>query len=153
MATRSQQSAGYAERLWVPWWWWLLAGLTVAILGAEVHIGLGTLTALVTYAVLGVATAALLLRWAFPVTVDARALTVAGRELPRAQITEVQVIPKEQARRLLADHPDASAVVLLRGYAPQVVFVASDGSSDVPGYLLFSSRHPDELAAALEDAP
>lgn len=141
--------ARFAERLWVPWWWWPVAGVTVAILGAEVHLGLGWVAALVTYVVLGAATAALLLRWAYRVRVDGDALTVGPHRVELARVTDVTVLPRTEARRALADHPDATAVVLLRGYPRHAVFVATDGAAGAPGYLLFSTRRPDELAAAL----
>ncbi|MQA01493.1 MAG: DUF3093 family protein [Streptosporangiales bacterium] len=151
MATQPDEAAGFAERLWVPWWWWPVAGVTVAILGAEVHLGLGPLAAVLTYLVLGATTAALLVRWAFPVRVDRDTLAVGTHRVELARVTGVTVIERTEARRALADHPDATAVVLLRGYARHAVFVTTDGAAGAPGYLLFSTRRPDEVAAALDE--
>lgn len=140
---------GFSERLWVPPWWWAVAALTIAVLGAEVHLGLGQVVAVVTYGVLGLVGAALLVRWSAPVRVESGQLRAGSHRVPLARITDVQVINRADTRGLLAARPDASAVVLLRGYVRYAAYIATDGRDGAPGYLLVSTRRPTELAATL----
>ena len=140
--------AGFSERLWVPWWWWLLAAAVVTMLGPYVYLGFGVLVAAVTYTVLAGATALLLVRWAHAVRVDGGVLHAASSAVPIARVTDVRVLSRDDARDVLAGWPEPSAVVLLRGYVREVVYVATDGE-DTPAYLLISSRRPNELAAAV----
>lgn len=146
------QPPTYAERLWMPWWWWVIAALVVALLGAELHIGLGWVAATVTYVVFGVLAAGFLLRWALRIRVGGD-LTAGRHTVPLSRITEVRVLERADTRDVLSSRPETSAVVLLRGYVRQVVYVGTDGSDGAPAYLLLSSRHPVELAAALVGGP
>jgi hypothetical protein len=140
-------SQGYRERLWVPWWWWPLAAVVIALLGAEIHIGLGWVVAVVTYAVLGAFVVVLLLRHSVLVGVHDGVLTAGRFRVPVAEVTGARVLDRDDVRQLLARRPDATAVVIVRGYLPRVVYLTVETEAGGT-YWLVSSRHPDELAAA-----
>ncbi|HEX6447341.1 MAG TPA: DUF3093 family protein [Streptosporangiales bacterium] len=141
------QAQGYRERLWVPWWWWPLAVVVIALLGAEIHIGLGWVVAVVTYAVLAASVVVLLLRHSVRIGVHDGVLTAGRFRVPVADVTGARVIDREHVRPLLARSPDPTAVVLVRGYLSRVVYLTVDTEAG-GSYWLLSSRHPDELAAA-----
>lgn len=137
----------YRERLWVPWWWWLVAGAVIALLGAEIHIGLGWVVAVVTYAVLGAFVVVMLLRHSVSVGVGDGVLTAGRYRVPLDAVTDARVLDRDDVRGVLARRPDADAVVLVRGYLRRVVYLAVE-TEEGASYWLVSSRHPDELAAA-----
>lgn len=138
---------GYRERLWVPWWWWPLAAVVIALLGAEIHIGLGWVVAVVTYAVLAGFVVVMLLRHSVRVAVQDGMLTAGRFRVPLAAVTETRVLDRDDVRQVLARRPDQTAVVLVRGYLRRVVYLGVQTESG-GSYWLVSSRHPDELAAA-----
>lgn len=140
-------SAGYSERLWVPWWWWPLAAVVIALLGAEIHVGLGWVVAVVTYAVLVAFVVVMLLRHSLRIEVRDGELRAGRFRVPVTAIMETRVLSRDDIRPLLARRPDPGAVVLVRGYLRRVVYLAVETESG-PSYWLVSSRHPDELAAA-----
>jgi hypothetical protein len=137
----------HRERLWVPWWWWPIAAVVIALLGAEIHIGLGWVVAVVTYAVLTAFVVVLLLRHSVRVDVHDGVLTAGRFRVPLADVTGVRVLDRDHVRQMLARRPDATAVVLVRGYLPRVVYLTVENEAG-GSYWLISSRHPDELAAA-----
>lgn len=139
---------GYRERLWVPWWWWPLAAVVIALLGAEIHIGLGWVVAVVTYAVLGGFVVVLLLRHSLRVAVRDGALEAGRFRIPLTAVRETRVLDRADVRQVLARRPDPDAVVLVRGYVRRVVYLGVETESG-GSYWLVSSRHPDELAAAV----
>lgn len=144
----------FDERLWVPWWWWPVAAVVVALLGAEVHVGLGWTVAVVTYAVLGTFAAVLLLRWGGArIVVTGEALAAAGRRLRLDRVSDVRVLAREDARPVLANRPARADVVLVRGYTSRVVYVAGHDDRDEPAFWLLSTRRPKELVAAIGVVP
>lgn len=140
----------FDERLWVPWWWWLFATVIIALLGAEIHVGLGWVVAVVTYLVLGGLGVALLLRWGSARTqVTDETLQIRAGELPLGHVTDVRVLDRRDSRAVLARQGSRSAMLQVRGYARGLVYVATDGADGLASYWLLSSRRPRELATAL----
>ncbi|MQA77437.1 MAG: DUF3093 family protein [Streptosporangiales bacterium] len=144
-----KEQRAFDERLWVPWWWWPIAAAVIAVLGAELHLGFGPMVAVVIYAALGGLVASLLIRWAVPIRIDGDVLRVGVHRIPLDHVTGVRVLDRADARRVLVDRPDGSAVMIVRGYVARVVHVTTDADGDLPGYLLVSSRRADDLAAAV----
>lgn len=140
-------SRGYRERLWVPWWWWPIAAMVIALLGAEIHVGLGWVVAVITYAVLTAFVVVMLLRHSVRVAVHDDVLTAGRFRVPVAAVNGARVLDRDHVRQLLARRPDATAVVLVRGYLRRVVYLTVETETG-GSYWLVSSRHPDELAAA-----
>ncbi|HLH82014.1 MAG TPA: DUF3093 domain-containing protein [Trebonia sp.] len=141
----------YREHLRVPVSWWLLAVPVIAILGGEVYAGFGGFIPPLVYAVFTAVVAGFLLAWgAATVEVTDGTLRAGGAALPLSQIGEVVVLDERQAALLRGPRADPRARLMLRPYLKRAVYIAlADPGSDVP-YWLVATRHPAELAAAIE---
>ena len=141
----------YRERLRVPVSWWLLAVPVIAILGGEVYAGFGGFIPALIYAVFVVAVAGFLLAWgAASVEVTDGALRAGGATLPLSQIGDVVALDEKQAALLRGPRADPAAHLMLRPYLKRAVYIAlADPGSAVP-YWLVATRHPEELATAIE---
>jgi hypothetical protein len=141
----------YREHLRVPVSWWLLAVPVIAILGGEVYAGFGGFIPPLVYAVFTAVVAGFLLAWgAATVEVADGTLRAGSAALPLSQIGEVVVLDERQAALLRGPRADPRARLMLRPYLKRAVYIAlADPGSDVP-YWLVATRHPAELAAAIE---
>jgi DUF3093 family protein len=141
----------YRERLRVPVSWWLLAVPVIAILGGEVYAGFGGFIPPLIYAVFVAAAAGFLLSWgAASVEVADGALRAGSATLPLSQIGDVVALDEKQAALLRGPRADPAAHLMLRPYLKRAVYVAlADQGSEVP-YWLVATRHPEELATAIE---
>jgi DUF3093 family protein len=141
----------YRERLRVPVSWWLLAVPVIAILGGEVYAGFGGFIPPLIYAVFVAAAAGFLLSWgAATVEVADGALRAGSATLPLSQIGDVVALDEKQAALLRGPRADPAAHLMLRPYLKRAVYIAlADQGSEVP-YWLVATRHPEELATAIE---
>src|SRR5262249_34226341 len=141
----------YRERLRVPVSWWLLAVPVIAILGGEVYAGFGGFIPPLIYAVFVAAVAGFLLAWgAASVEVTDGAVRAGGATPPLRQIGDVAALAGKQAAFLGAPRADPAAHLMLRRYLKRAVYIAlADQGSEVP-YWLVATRHPEELATAIE---
>jgi hypothetical protein len=141
----------YREHLRVPVSWWLLAVPVIAVLGGEVYAGFGGFIPPLIYAVLVVVVAGFLLTWgAAIVEVTDGALRAGGATLPLTEISEVVALDEKQAALLRGPRADPAARLMLRPYLKRAVYIAlADPGSGVP-YWLVATRHPEELATAIE---
>lgn len=141
----------YREHLRVPVSWWLLAVPVIAVLGGEVYAGFGGFIPPLIYAVLVAAVAGFLLAWgAATVEVADGALRVGRATLPLGEISEVVALDEKQAALLRGPRADPAARLMLRPYLKRAVYIAlADPGSEVP-YWLVATRHPQELATAIE---
>jgi hypothetical protein len=167
----------YHERLWVPVSWWLVGLAVIVILGAELAAGFGGPAVAAIYAVLVAGWAALLLSWGRPqVEVAGRELTVGRARLPLAAAGEVSALNRAQTRAIAGPRADPAAFTLIRPYLREAVYIevtepATGGVprrrlrwrrwrvyAEVTGpaagtpYWLVATRHPAELAAAINSA-
>lgn len=145
------QDASYRERLLVPVGWWLLAVPVVAVLGGEVYAGFGGWIPAVIYAVFIVVVAGFLLTWgATTIEVADGTLRAGGAELPLDRTSEVVPLDEKQAALLRGPRADPAAHLMLRPYLKRAVYIRlADPGSGVP-YWLVATRHPAELATAIE---
>jgi hypothetical protein len=145
------QDASYRERLPVPVSWWLLAVPVIAILGGEVFAGFGGWIPPAIYAVFIVVVAGFLLTWGAATTEVAGGTLRAGRaELPLDRASEVVPLDEKQAALLRGPRADPAAHLMLRPYLKRAVYIRlADPGSGVP-YWLVATRHPAELATAIE---
>jgi len=128
----------YREHLRVPVSWWLLAVPVIAVLGGEVYAGFGGFIPPLIYAVLVAA------------VVTDGALRAGGAMLPLGEISEVVALDEKQAALLRGPRADPAARLMLRPYLKRAVYIAlADPGSGVP-YWLVATRHPEELATAIE---
>lgn len=140
----------YDERLSVPWWWWPVSAGCVALLGAEIHIGLGWVVAVATYGVLGMFVAALFLTWGSArVRVVGDELWAGRARLPLSVVGRVVTVSPAQARALRGGAGDPAAYVFARPYLTRAVFVELRDPQDPTPYWLIFTRHPEKLAAAV----
>jgi hypothetical protein len=141
----------YHERLLVPVSWWLLAVPVIAILGGEVYAGFGGWIPPVIYAVFIVVVAGFLLAWgATTIEVADGTLRAGKAELPLDKTSDVVPLDEKQAALLRGPKADPAARLMLRPYLKRAVYIKlADPGSGVP-YWLVATRHPAELATAIE---
>lgn len=142
----------YHERLRVPLTWWLVGLATIAILATEVVPGWPLPVEAAIYVVLVGGVVGLLLNWSRPsVDVGGGELRVAKARLPLAAVGEVTALDEAQTRSLRGPRGDPAAFLIIRPYLRQAVYVEVTGPATAP-YWLVGTRHPVELAAAINRA-
>lgn len=141
----------FRERLYVPWYHWPLPLLAAGLLAAEVDMGYpgirGWLPYIVTF------TLTLLLLWRFgaaKVEVRDGELWVGEAHLPLEYAGETQIIPVTLKRKVLGPAFDPAAFALHRSWVGPMVWIHVTDESDPTPYWLISTRHPDQLVAAIE---
>jgi hypothetical protein len=140
----------YREQLRVPVGWWVPPWFFVIVLTAGSGRYLGVVAFIVTLVASVMITVVGLLRYgAVEVLVDDVGLHTQGQVLPHAAIGAAAPLDREQARALCGPRADARAPLLIRGYVPTGVRVDVTDPRDPAPYWFVSSRHPHELAAAL----
>ncbi len=141
----------YREHLRVPVSWWLLAIPSIVILGGELYAGFGGFIPPLIYAVFTAVVAGFLLAWgAASIEVADGALRAGGATLPLSQIGDVVPLDEKQAALLRGPRADPAAHLMLRPYVKRAVYIAlADPAGGVP-YWLVATRHPAELASAIE---
>lgn len=148
----SVPSASYDERLSVPAWT-LAAALALAVVfAAQVHGGrTDLLRAVLPYVVLpGLALGGLLVLGRGRLQVTNGVLSVPGARLPLTAVGRVAVMDRDGMRRLSGPDGDPAAFVVTRPWIGGGVWVELDDPQDSTPWWLLSSRHPTELAAALD---
>ncbi len=140
----------YRERLHAPLAWWLLAVPTVLILGATLYAGLAEPWPVIIMVGLAAGCAALLISLGLA-TVEIRggALRAGHAVLPLAAVSEVAGLDENQTRQLRGPRADPAARLYSRPYLKEAVYLAVGPGSAEP-YWLVGTRHPAELAAAVE---
>jgi hypothetical protein len=148
----------YRERLHVPLAWWLLAVPTVLILGTTLYAGLPDPWPIIIVAGLAGGCAALLITMGLAtVEVSDGALRAGDAALPLSAVSDVVTLDEKQSALLRGPRADPAARLYSRPYLKESVYVAVNPSarsqpetgSAVP-YWLIGTRHPAELAAAIE---
>jgi len=143
----------YRERLHAPVSWWIIGMTVMFMFGSIVWFGFPLWVAAVTYVlVLGV-TGAFLANWGRAVIeIYGGELFAAGKQLSLADAGEVRIMGEAQARALCGPRADPHAYLLIRPYLRKAVYIeVTAPESAVPYWLLFT-RHPAELAAAIESS-
>jgi hypothetical protein len=149
----------YRERLAVPATWWLLALVVIGLLGGELWAGIGGWAGAVIFAVFTAGLAAALVAWGSArIEVSDGRLSAGRSVLPLGYATEVVALDEKQAAAMRGPQADPAAHLMIRSFLKQAVYIAvQDPAGQVP-YWLVGTRHPAELAAAIEqrrlrDAP
>jgi hypothetical protein len=152
-ATSGAKQAGqpaYRERLYLPWWHWILPLFAAGLLAAEVNMGYPGVRAWLPYVI--TIPLALLLLWRFSsatVVVRDGELWVGEAHLPLEFAGETQIIPGALKRKVLGPAFDPAAFALHRSWVAPMVWIHVTDEEDPTPYWLISSRHPEELVAAL----
>jgi hypothetical protein len=142
----------FRERLAVPIIWWVLAGLfslsvlvaVGAYLGPAWGLGTSVATLLMAVAIFGSA--------AIVISVDEQEVRVGRATIEHAYIATCRALNAEETRRRTGVEADARAHLALRPYIKTTVEITLDDIEDPVPYWLISTRHPQRLAAALQDA-
>lgn len=141
----------YREHLRVPVSWWLLAIPVIAVLGGELYAGFGGFVPPLIYAVFTAVVAGFLLIWgAASIEVTDGALRAGSATLPLSQVGDVVPLDATQAALLRGPRADPAAHLMLRPYLKQAVYIALAQPADGVPYWLVATRHPAELATAIE---
>jgi hypothetical protein len=143
----------YRERLLVPVSYWLIAVPVVVTLGAEAYFFVDGIIPPLVIVVLYLIVAAFLVNWSSgTIEVTDGVLRAGGDTLPLSEASEAIALDDKQAMALRGPQADPSAHILLRPYLKRAVYVGiADPGQGVP-YWLIATRHPAELAAAIESA-
>ncbi|MEO6115095.1 MAG: DUF3093 domain-containing protein [Pseudolysinimonas sp.] len=140
----------YRERLWPAAWVFVATALVIPA-SLLVFLPISTTAGIVCAIVLYAAIVVTLLATAPLVEVD-DALFVAGRaRLPRTVVAGVTPFSGSDATAQRGTQLDARAWLLIRGWIPGLVKVQLDDPSDPTPYWLVSTRHPEQLTAALKN--
>jgi hypothetical protein len=152
-ATRNAEQASppaFRERLYLPWWHWILPLFAAGLLAAEVNMGYPGVRAWLPYVI--TIPLALLFLWRFSsatVVVRDGELWVGEAHLPLEFAGETQIIPGQHKRKVLGPAFDPAAFALHRSWVGPMVWIHVTDEADPTPYWLISSRHPEELVAAL----
>jgi hypothetical protein len=148
----------YRERLFVPVSYWLLSAPAVILLGAEAYFFVDGLFPPLAILVLAAIVAAFLINWGSTTIEVTGPVLRAGRDaLPLGEAAEVVALDEKQAALLRGPRADPAAHILLRPYLKRAVYVGladlgEPSRGDAVPYWLIATRHPAELAAAIEQA-
>lgn len=141
----------YRERLFTPPLWWVVGMITMLSFGALVWTGFDLLITIAIFGALIAMTAAFLLNWSRAIIeVTAGELRAGRATLPLAMTGEVRALSEAQVRALRGPRADPAAYILIRPYLRHAVYIEVKGSGAASPYWLLATRHPAELAAAIE---
>lgn len=139
----------FRERLLPPWWYWTIALLWALTLGTAYGYALGAVVG-VAVGLAALALASLgLVQVAAVVTVSDQGLSAGRSVLPWESIGAVDSLDALAARHTRGVGADSRAFVLLRGWVATAVTVEVVDPQDPTPYWYVSTRHPEQLAAAL----
>jgi Protein of unknown function (DUF3093) len=148
----------YSERLWVPVWWWPIAFGITALLAAEIDMGVRAVPGWLPFLLLAPVPIWVLmwlsrLRVEVVIPRDAVAELMVGRaHLPVDVIARAAGVPGSAKSAALGRQLDPAAYVQHRAWIRQMILVVLDDPDDPTPYWLVSTRRPDRLLAALNDA-
>lgn len=141
----------YRERLSVPATWWLVTALALATTWLIITVPAGPIAGtVVTLVGLALFVAAYQRYGGTTIQVDAERLAAGRASIERTYLGEVEALTGDAARTATGRDCDARAYLLLRPYLRDVVRVHLNDPRDPAPYWLISTRHPDQLAAALQ---
>jgi hypothetical protein len=141
----------YRERLYAPPLWWVVGMITMLTFGAIVWTGFDLAITAAVFGALIAVTAAFLLNWGrATIEVTPGELRAGTATLPLATAGEVSALDEAQARALSGPRADPRAYMLIRPYLRCAVYIEVTGKDPASPYWLVQTRHPAELAAAIE---
>ncbi|NKE62907.1 DUF3093 domain-containing protein [Lentzea sp. PSKA42] len=141
----------FRERLYVTWWIWPLPLLAAGLLSAEVHMGFPGVRSWLPYVILLPLTIVLIVRMgSTKVEVAGGELRAGDAHIPLDLLGDVEIIAPEDRRRAMGRELDPAAYVVHRGWVKPLVRVRVDDPEDPTPYWMISTRHPEELAAAIK---
>jgi hypothetical protein len=141
----------YDERLGVPLRWWVQGVMLVATLWLALVVAVPGPAAWVCTAVALALLTLLLVSYGGARVSVADGWFRAGRaRIEAVHLGTATALDPEETRRVAGPEADARAYLLLRPYLKRAVRVEITDPADPTPYWLVSSRHPDELAKAVQ---
>lgn len=142
----------FRERLTVPIMWWALAGLfsLSVLIAVATYLGLtwGVGTAIATFLV----AAAIFGSASIVISVNDKEIHVGRATIEHTYISACRALSADETRRLTGVEADARAHMVLRPYIKTAVEITLEDPVDPVPYWLVSTRDPERLAAALQNA-
>jgi membrane protein implicated in regulation of membrane protease activity len=138
----------YAEKLWPnPWIWLVSAGLSSAgiLMLAPISIWAGITAAIVLFVIISV----LLVVSTPSITVTTATLKVGRATIERGYLGKVTAFRGKEATAERGTRLNGLAYLCIRGWVDPVVRIEIEDPSDRTPYWLTSTRHPEQLIAAL----
>ncbi|MHC6220428.1 DUF3093 domain-containing protein [Arthrobacter sp. MMS24-S77] len=150
MPNHSSSGTGvlFAEKLWPsPWIWIVVVGLSAAgiLMFAPISITAGIIAALVLFAIM----TTMLLLSTPAIVVDRDTVQVGRASIQREFVGAVTTYRKDEATAERGVRLNGLAFLCLRGWIDPVVRIEITDPADRTPYWLTSTRHPEELLAAL----
>jgi hypothetical protein len=143
----------YRERLLVPASYWLLAVPVVVPLGAEAYFFVDGIIPPLVIGLFAVIVGVFLWHWsAAAIEVTGGVLRAGGATLALSEAGQVLALDERQAAQLRGPKGDPAAHLLLRPYLKRAVYVGIADPGQGAPYWLVATRHPEQLAAAIEAA-
>jgi len=142
----------YVERLAVRARWWVVV-IAVALFGsAELFAGFdGRVIAIVVAAVLFPTVVLLAMASRMVLTVDSEGIHAGSATMAFDDMESVEALDPARTRLILGPEADPAARLFVRGFIRESVLVRPLRSRPVP-YWLVSTRHPQQVIAAVEQA-
>jgi hypothetical protein len=143
----------YDERLGVPLRWWALATMFLVSVLLAFLVALPAGLAFGAVGLMVVAVAAIFLGYgAAHVSIVDQELVAGSARIPVAFLARPTALDSDATRRVLGTEADARAYLVIRPYLKRAVKVDVVDPADPTPYWLVSTRHPGQLAAALDKA-
>jgi hypothetical protein len=141
----------YRERLLVPVSYWLLAVPVVVTLGAEAYFFVDGFIPPLVIGLLAVIVGVFLWHWSSATIEVTGSVLRAGKDtLALGEAARVIALDERQAAQLRGPKGDPAAHLLLRPYLKRAVYIGLAHPGEGAPYWLVATRHPDQLAAAVE---
>jgi Protein of unknown function (DUF3093) len=141
----------YRERLLVPVSYWLLTVPVVVTLGAEAYFFVDGFIPPLVIGLLAVIVGTFLVHWSAATIEVTGSVLRAGRDtLALSEAAQVLALDERQAAQLRGPKGDPAAHLLLRPYLKRAVYIGLADPAEGTPYWLVATRHPEELAAAIE---
>jgi hypothetical protein len=140
----------YRERLYTPWWWYLVAVAVACVLAAEFHIGGLGLTDWIPFSTLP--PLSIVLVWWLGhglLEISGGEVRVRGAHIPLQFISGAVALDDRTLRRVVGREGDPAAFVAVRPWIGPGVQLWLDDANDPTPYWVVSTRHPDQVLAAL----
>jgi Protein of unknown function (DUF3093) len=141
----------YREHLGVPILWWVLGLTTAATFAVISWAGFNLLTGVILFVVLVLGPAAALAIWGrSTIEVSSGELRAGRATLPLALAGTVQALDQKQTEQMRGPMADPAAFMWVRPYLRLAVYIEIAGEDAERPYWLIGTRHPAELAQAID---
>jgi hypothetical protein len=142
----------FRERLTVPVVWWALAALFALSVLLAVGAYLGPVWGIGSSVAAMLIAATIFASASVVISVDAHEIRVGRASIEHAYVAGCRALDAEQTSRRAGAEADARAHLVLRPYVKTAVEITLDDEADPVPYWLVSSRRPQQLAAAQQEA-